>query len=174
MSGLIRLVYVSRAAFQPSPSAQGIEPTVGRILLQSRRNNPQHQIGGVLYYGDGFFFQCLEGASDVVNSLMAKIMRDERHNDVEILKVSPIETRLFRNWSMKYIPLERDVRELLDQHGQAEFNPYEFSDQLLDALVELFVRVANPGDKPDQNYQDTQNEKPSFWRRILGIFGSGN
>ena len=38
MSGLIRLVYASRANFKSSPALQGIEPTVARILMQSRKN----------------------------------------------------------------------------------------------------------------------------------------
>ena len=59
MSSLIRLIYVSRANFEPAKESGGIEPTVARILMQSRRNNPKEQIGGVLYFGDGYFFQCL-------------------------------------------------------------------------------------------------------------------
>ena len=57
MSALIRLIYVSTARFKAAKSHEGIEPTVARILMSSRSKNPQHQIGGVLYYGDGYFFQ---------------------------------------------------------------------------------------------------------------------
>lgn len=57
MSELIRLVYASRAAFKPAPVKQGVEPSVARILIQSRRNNSHENIGGVLYFGDVHFFR---------------------------------------------------------------------------------------------------------------------
>ena len=174
MSDLIRLVYASRANFQPASGGSGIEPTVARILLQSRRNNPRQEIGGVLYYGNGYFFQCLEGRRDLVNALSQKIMRDERHRDFQILKVNPVETRLFSDWSMKYIPLEASVDELLRRHGETEFNPYLFDDRLLDDMIQLFSRLPDPASAPDQNYAEVPSgdRRPGFWsrlkRRLLG------
>ena len=171
MSNLIRLVYVSRATFKPMSPAQGIEPTVARILLQSRRNNPQREIGGVLYYGNGYFFQCLEGASDTVNQLVSRLIGDDRHADFEILKVNPVETRLFSNWSMKFIPLEHDVKGLLREFGHDEFSPDILNDALIDRLVDLFATSANPESKPDQNYADSRAGKPGLWQRLLGWLG---
>ena len=168
MSDLIRLVYASRANFEAAADGSGIEPTVARILLQSRRNNPPRQIGGVLYYGNGCFFQCLEGRRDAVNALSQKIMRDERHGDFQILKVNPVETRLFADWSMKYIPLEASIKELLRRHGQKEFDPYRFDDRLLDDMVELFSSLPDPASAPDQNYTDAlaAARAPGFWARL--------
>jgi len=173
MSNLIRLIYVSRASFEPAKDAIGIEPTVARILMQSRKNNPKQRIGGVLYFGNGYFFQCLEGQADVVNALIAKIMRDERHTNVQILKLIPITQRAFINWSMKYIPLESDVRALLKQHKMDSFNPYQFNDELIDALVDLFLHLSSPESRPDQNYIEQVKQKPSFWQRLIKPFGSG-
>jgi hypothetical protein len=171
MSNLIRLIYVSRANFEPTNNGGGIEPRVARILMQSRRNNPKKQVGGVLYFGDGCFFQCLEGQSDAVNALIAKIMQDERHSDVQILKVIPIGERIFRNWSMKYIPLESDVSALLKKHKMDSFNPYEFSDELTDDLIELFFQSSNPESQPDQNYIEQAHKKPSIWQKFLSMLG---
>lgn len=170
MSGMIRLVYASRAKFKPAASHEGIEPTVARILMHSRSNNPQHKIGGVLYYGDGYFFQCLEGDSDVVDGLMAKIMQDSRHTGVQILKVNPVEERIFKNWSMKYIPLEEKVAKLLSSHDMDRFNPYEFSAWLIDDMVELFAKVANPESQPDQDYTKYQPAESGWIQRLLGFF----
>jgi len=171
MSNLIRLVYVSRAAFEPTSSAQGIHPTVARILLQSRRNNPQREIGGVLYYGNGYFFQCLEGASDAVNQLVSRLMKDDRHRDFEILKVNPVKQRLFNNWSMKFIPLENDVKNLLREFGHDAFAPDILNDRLIDRLVELFAASANPESEPDQNYANPAGKPRSVWRRFLDWLG---
>ena len=169
MSNLIRLVYVSRSSFEAAKDFSGIEPTVARILMQSRKNNPKQKIGGVLYYGNGFFFQCLEGYSDTVNALTSKIMKDDRHVDVQILKVNQIEDRLFKNWSMKYIPLEKDVVNVLKRHQVKEFNPYEFNDELIDEFVSLFAKVSDPSEQADQDYSDKPIKK-SWWEKFTGLF----
>lgn len=169
MSNLTRLVYVSRASFETAKEFIGIEPTVGRILMQSRKNNPKQKVGGVLYYGNGFFFQCLEGYSDAVNTLTAKIMKDDRHADVQILKVIPIEERLFKNWSMKYIPLEKDVINILKRHEVKQFNPYEFNNELIDEFVSLFAKISDPSEQADQDYND-QPIKKSWWQKVMSIF----
>ena len=141
--------------------------------MQSRKNNPKQRIGGVLYFGDGCFFQCLEGQADVVNALIAKIMRDERHSNVQILKLIPISERAFNNWSMKYIPLESDVSALLKKHKMDSFNPYLFKDELIDDLVDLFLHLSSPESKPDQNYIDRIDKKPSLWQKFTSLFGAG-
>ena len=61
MTDLIRIVYISRATFPITPDSDGIEPNVARILSTSRTNNRKNGLVGMLYYGDGCFFQCLEG-----------------------------------------------------------------------------------------------------------------
>ncbi len=171
MPDLIRLTYISRSNFKQTSGADGIEPTVARILLHSRLNNPKKKIGGVLYFGDGYFFQCLEGEADVVNELITKIIQDKRHTDVNIRKVVPINRRVFSNWSMKYISLENEVNDLLKRHKMSSFNPYKFSEKLTDELIELFVNISDPQSKPDQNYVDEPEPKKGFLQRIKSFFG---
>ena len=171
MSNLIRLVYTSRARFEAQPPAQGIEPTVARILMQSRRNNPRQQIGGVLYYGNGYFFQCLEGMSAAVNQLVSRIMQDERHDHIEIVKVTPVRERLFNNWSMKFVPLEKDVQALLREFGHERFTPGVLQDELIDRLVQLFASAQRTDSAPDQDYTYPPSAAPSLWSRLLRRLG---
>ncbi|WMS87871.1 BLUF domain-containing protein [Pleionea litopenaei] len=98
---LIRLTYASTATFKTDIKG-GIESEVARILLQSRRNNSRIAVGGVLHYGDGYFFQCLEGDESAVKSTLQRISQDQRHRDVQILLNVQIQRRLFEDWSMKY------------------------------------------------------------------------
>ena len=133
---LIRLVYASHASF---PAENGtIDPRVGRILTQSRSNNARKAIGGVLYYGDGFFFQCLEGEATAVDALYERIARDERHHNAVILSREPVQQRLFSQWSMKYVPAERSVRAFLRVQGQQSFNPFVLEAGQLEQLLQLF------------------------------------
>lgn len=170
MSGLIRLMYVSRATFEPVPVSQGIEPNIARILMHSRNHNPSHNLSGVLYYGDGYFFQCLEGQSGEVNRLMARIVQDNRHTDVKIVRVVPIHDRLFEDWSMRYIPVEERVSDMLNNHGLESFHPDQFNDQLIDELVQLFSTMV--GSKTESSQFEDENlpqKQRTLWQRMFGF-----
>ena len=134
----LQLVYVSRAAFAPHEhAAMGIEPEVGRILLQSRQNNPRAGIVGALYYGDGFFFQCLEGNAPAVYDTLDRIRRDPRHEEITVLRERELERPGFGEWSMKYVPAAGEVRALLQQFGQRRFDPFGFDDKQIEAMLNL-------------------------------------
>lgn len=138
--GLIRLVYASEATFDEQPDEQGIEPHVGRILMASRRNNPNLDLVGGLYYGDGHFFQCLEGESDRVHDLYNRIRDDERHHKVTPLFEEPIDDYAFEDWSMKYVPLDASVAAFLKQRGLKGFDPFAFDSATTRAMVDMLRR----------------------------------
>jgi len=134
---LICLSYCSRAAF--GGAADCVSPEINRILVQSRRNNRTREIGGVLHYGEGFFFQYLEGPADAVDRLYAAICRDDRHYEVSRLTRRAIRARRFSGWSMKFVALERVVDQVIRRHGLEEFDPYRFTPALIDDLVVSFT-----------------------------------
>ncbi|WP_152207736.1 BLUF domain-containing protein [Marinobacter changyiensis] len=143
---LIRLAYASTATFKAMPLEQGIEPNVSRILLSSRRNNPKKGLVGGLYYGDGHFFQYLEGDESAVHELYDRIKRDDRHKDVKTLIEEPLKTRTFSNWSMKYVPVAGDVGRFLRDNKLSKFDPYQFDSILCEQMIEL-VRASSHDDK---------------------------
>ncbi|MFV8782009.1 BLUF domain-containing protein [Microbulbifer sp. SA54] len=155
MNELIRLVYASKAAFRAVPVTQGVEPSVARILMQSRRNNSQVNIGGVLYFGDGYFFQALEGDRKVVNQAYQRIAADPRHREVTILSLKTVPDRLFADWSMKYVPVEQAVRAFVRDRGYLRFEPLQFQEEEAEALIKLFHQQRS-GEAPDI-------EKKSGW-----------
>lgn len=110
------------------PAEQGIEPSVARILVQSRINNARRGLVGALYFGDGCFFQCLEGRADEVDRLYAALLQDPRHTDLKVLARRPIERTSFSTWSMKYVPLDAPMKALLRQQGLPGFNPCRFGE----------------------------------------------
>lgn len=141
---LVRFVYVSTATPEYDEQLD-----LGRILQASRRNNPGEEIGGVLYSGNGYFFQCLEGDRHKVNTLYRKLLDDPRHRDVDVISVKPIAHRVFSDWSMKFVPVETDVEQLLKRQGHREFRPYEFDEATIDAMVDLFAGSTDPTGGPD-------------------------
>jgi len=136
MPPYIRLVYISRSTFLPGTDYQGIDPGVARILARSRKNNREADIVGGLLFGDGCFFQCLEGAPAAVDRLYAKIAADPRHTDVKLVARVPIARRSFTDWSMKFVPMEKLLRTLLASQGLTRFNPYVFTAANFEAVLE--------------------------------------
>lgn len=74
--------------------------TLRKIFAVSTKNNKRHNITGCLAQPDGHFVQVIEGESDKVGKLMARIAADARHEDVVQLDEWIIQARLFETWSM--------------------------------------------------------------------------
>ena len=66
---MIQLCYASRTT---SPEYQ-ILNDLRDILSEARNFNSKHAIHGVLYFADGYFFQCLEGDEVAVKHLFEKL-----------------------------------------------------------------------------------------------------
>ncbi len=168
---LIRLVYCSTATFSSQEGTAGVEKEVARILMESRRNNPALELGGVLHYGNGYFFQALEGERRKVNDRYERIVNDERHRDVELLSVHRVKERLFPDWSMKYVAVEDRIRQLLGKKGVANFNPYNFDEDFCEELIRCFVEspeAAADAKPAGGDRKDPEGRKPSLMQRIFG------
>lgn len=137
---LIGLSYCSEATFLLGRRGQGVNSEVSRILMHSRRNNRRLEVGGVLHYGSGLFFQYLEGPADTVDCLYARICRDPRHRQVERLTRRPLRQRRFRDWSMKFVAIESVVDAVMVRHGLDAFDPYRFTPAVIDDLIMSFIQ----------------------------------
>jgi Sensors of blue-light using FAD len=172
MSRPIRLVYASRSTSPPSPQGLGLDLGIARILAKSRKNNAQKQIVGGLLFGDGCFLQCLEGDDEAVDALYKKIEADRRHRDVRMLARAPIAQRSFAAWSMKYVPAERALGELLRAWGATRFDPYGLSPQQIDAAIlylqqETDAATTLPADLDDATPAATAPKEPATIIRKL-------
>lgn len=148
VSDLIQIVYVSRSTFTPVSAEQGIEPSVARILAQSRVNNARRGLVGALYFGDGCFFQCLEGRTEDVERLYAALLKDPRHTDLKVLMRRPIERTNFATWAMKYVPLDAPMKALLRELGLPTFDPYRFDEAAVTKVLDMLGTGANVGPGP--------------------------
>ena len=176
MDDLVRLVYASEATFDAAD--QGIELEVGRILTESRRNNARAEVGGVLYYGNGYFFQCLEGQRDAVVETYQRICNDPRHKNAKVLLKGFTKRRLFQDWSMKYLPAEKNLRDFLAQHSLTEFSPFDYDREMVGRLLIFFQQAKESGELVENSAEQQQavatetNEQSSKqaktgWRRLF-------
>ena len=95
-SPLHHLVYQSSAT-TPMP-----EHELEWLLRQSRAWNTAHDLTGVLLYSHGNIMQVLEGPTEEVHAIFARIARDYRHANITKLADGPIEQRSFGQWSMGF------------------------------------------------------------------------
>ncbi len=80
------------------------------ILRQAVARNGIDGITGLLYTEDNCFLQAIEGPSDSMSDLLARLYSDDRHRDLTILVDRSIPRREFGDWTMIY----RDRRESND------------------------------------------------------------
>lgn len=90
------VTYVSRMTLKA-----GITPrTLSDIMAVAQRENSAHQITGFLCFGNGYFFQYIEGEKSAIEQLFGNIQRDGRNRDVTLKSKGVIEQRLFQDWQM--------------------------------------------------------------------------
>lgn len=141
MKKLIQIIYISRSTFESQEMINKIEPNVARILAKSRVNNRINGLVGVLYFGDGVFFQCLEGDEEAVNTLLTKLEADPRHKDLKVISKKYIDKLSFGDWAMKFAPLDEEIQQFLKQNNFQTFNPYLFSGEIINKFLNLLFNV---------------------------------
>ena len=163
---LARLTYARTACFAQDTDPRSINLEIGRILRKSRINNPKRGIGGVLHYGHGYFFQVLEGPRGTITALLRTIMADPRHRDVHVLTTGAIDRRCFPDWSMKHVPLEQEMEQLIRCHGINRFNSYLFDEIVIEEMIDVLVGNDDPHATPAQNSR--RGSLRSSLERLLG------
>lgn len=96
MSETFRLIYRSHMRI-PRERRKAV---LGHIFSVARSNNKEQDITGALLVTDDSFVQALEGDQSAVRQLYGVIVRDVRHERVELLDEQYVDERVFGRWSM--------------------------------------------------------------------------
>ena len=127
---LVRCLYASRILHVPTPAL------LDDILEQSRRNNPERGITGLLCHTQNSFVQVVEGGRDAVSELLQSIYRDDRHTQVTILLFEEITERRFGNWTMARVNVEViNPSVLLKYSERPVLDPFACSGHAMLALL---------------------------------------
>lgn len=94
------------------------EEDLSTVLAQSRHNNNEAGITGVILYVRGSVIQVLEGEKEPLDTLYRRIEQDPRHTNVTPVLNRPIAQRLFAAWSMGYETITRrqleEIKTIVD------------------------------------------------------------
>ncbi len=152
-SDLYQLIYISRIT---STGLSGAS-TLNDIAETAIKNNTADDVTGILCYGNGYFFQCIEGSKQALTNLENRILRDDRHKDMQTLEFSTIARRRFTGWSLRSITLERWMLSDSKIKALMPFKPYEWGSnqwhQFLDVLQDYYEEQKMSGDSSDNDSQ---------------------
>lgn len=123
IAALYQLVYMSRIT---STGLSG-SSTLNDIAEVSIKNNKADNITGILCYGNGYFFQYIEGNEQALTNLKNRLLMDERHKKLKILDFSVLTKRRFTGWSLRSIILERWMINDPKAKALMPFKPYSWS-----------------------------------------------
>jgi hypothetical protein len=101
-----QVVYSSAATLPFSDS------DLSALLLRARNNNQRLGVTGLLLHHEGSFLQALEGDEAVLETLLATIKRDKRHDRLVMLVRRQVEGRHFPDWQMGFVALSSVPRTL--------------------------------------------------------------
>ena len=110
---------------------------IQKILDASNRKNGDLDITGVLLYSESKFIQVLEGPKSQVLELYDKIKEDDRHKNVIMISLKPVEKRYFPSWQMGSKKIDTKNFEFLtnmDSESQAEFKALLNGDESNNAI----------------------------------------
>jgi len=86
---MIQLIYASTATVLFSSG------DLRALLARTRERNATAGVTGMLLHVSGAFMQVLEGDSEIVHALYARIRRDRRHARVVTLRIGDLDERTF-------------------------------------------------------------------------------
>ncbi|MEI9806281.1 MAG: BLUF domain-containing protein [Pseudolabrys sp.] len=95
---MFHLIYSSRETQEFSAA------DLKKLLVGARLRNREVDATGILVYHDGMFLQALEGPEAAVRAIFARIEKDPRHGDINVLQQenSLGKRRVFGDWSMGF------------------------------------------------------------------------
>jgi hypothetical protein len=90
---------------------------------------------------DDLYLQYLEGPEKEIDSTYSKIIRDDRHTEVQLLKSGMSTRRLFANWAMKDDPVQSWMwtKEEIDERVLERVTETE--------AMEIFIKHARETDQ---------------------------
>lgn len=97
---MLELVYKSKA------SSAINQDEIIKILETAEKFNQSNGLTGCLIYHKGYFIQLLEGEEKVLKDLYSKILKDNRHTEIELLYEKNKEQRNFDDWGMAFVNLD--------------------------------------------------------------------
>lgn len=140
MKTLVQLIYASK-----------IDPTIDYNEISKMHKNALELVGnedcnitGMLFFGEDYFLQCIEGHADQVNQLYTHIIKDNRYAECKLLKYQEISDRTFDKLTTKLMIMTEKNSEIIKHYSNQEiFNPLHLNADSALKLLQNFKAQKN-------------------------------
>ena len=123
ITDLIQVIYASQPFGYDEAMLAG-------ILLDARKHNLRNGITGALVCRHDIYLQLLEGPAEQVNATVARIERDDRHVNLNVLLSEAIDTRMFGEWAMLHDPAKTVI-----------WSDMEIADGIMDRVLPAEIKA---------------------------------
>ncbi|MDM7861902.1 BLUF domain-containing protein [Alteromonas sp. ASW11-36] len=146
-NALFEITYISRASESVIKNPQS---ALDGISEKAITYNHLNGIGGFLVYIDGHYFQRIEGPKNRIRHLIANILLDPRHTELNVISSGYLSDKSFRRWNSTLCQLltgdeasVKTVRDLIKLSSN-KMNSVE-SLALLNTILDKFWDEASEG-----------------------------
>lgn len=129
----VQLAYASTLTANPAH----IREDLYQVLDNARQYNNNHQLTGLLLYGNGYLFQYIEGNKQQVDDFYQHLLKDSHHQDVILLAYEDRQQARFDYSSQRYVRFESPIVHFFTQNQLPEFNPYLLNTSLIHSFMEV-------------------------------------
>lgn len=136
MKSVFYLTYASRMTWRA-----GMNRNVFVDIYQTANHfNATQDITGFLCFGNGYFFQYLEGDETKVKALYERICKDQRHSKITLLTTGYIEKKYFSHWDMAFTNIHNaNLSPKMVNLGS--WMPLKWKEKEVNYLITLFRNV---------------------------------
>lgn len=141
---LFRMVYMSEIKY----SSLFDYNFFSSLIKVAQKNNRRNDVNGILCFGNGYFFQYIEGNEQNLTNLKNRILEDNRHYKFKLIDFSQIENRKFSKTPLLFIFI--DKVNTVSNNKFSEFLPFtphqwdaEYSMKLIDLIEQQNISESN-------------------------------
>lgn len=161
MQPIFYLTYASRMTWYAS-----LNKNVFVDIYQTANDfNDTQDITGFLCFGDGYFFQYLEGDETKVRALYDNICRDNRHTQVTLLSVGYLSEKRFGQWDMAFINMHSPNIDPKMVEFFGLLTPLLWQQNDIDQMITLFENNCNT-----PHFINKQIEQDNLIYRYAGLY----
>lgn len=132
------VLYVSRSNIDFPKKAY----LVGDLVRWSVSWNRRVGITGALAFTETHFSQYIEGPPQAISELVSKILCDDRHCNVDVIRIATTVDRTFQDWSLAFSGPDVFTGDYLRPLIERDLEDKAFTDQLADNWIRFLKEMA--------------------------------
>lgn len=112
------------------------------LVKEADLRNAPLGVSGCLILVDDFFIQVLEGARGSISDTYSRIVRDDRHRDIQVVAAGPLVMRQFPSSGLAAFDIKSATNPVFAKYRvRPDFCPYQMAPHALADLIDQIAVV---------------------------------